>query len=511
MRLRATMKVLFIYPSVGSQLGFNYGVASMAAVLKRRGHKASLWQISEELEPPPSEEEFVSRIEREGPDVLGFSVVTNQWGYVQKLAGWARKRFSIPLALGGVHSLTGAEQILATGLFDYVFRGECEEAFAEFMDKLRDGASVKDVRNLAFVEDGRFRVNPMRELPELTALPRKDYEISDFQRLTDVKDGWVGLMASRGCPFSCTYCFNHQMAAAYKRDLRCGFSQLNYVRHHTVGQLIDEIKYLLSHYRNIRMFIFDDDLFTYNADFVREFCRAYGRTSKIPFVVNGHVGFFDERRARQLASAGCRIVKFGVESGSGELREKILNRRMSNAAITEAINLVERFGMHSSVFLIIGFPYETRENVFETIELMGRALPGRFRWTYFFPYPGTKAHQISVEGGFINEEKMKQAHNFTDESCLNFGPEQNLFLQKVGRIMPWFVNAYSRLPVSGWYRKQVDDILAMDARQWQKRSAGILQEDERISRDFCNKALSHYAIKYNRFMGVISDYFLNER
>jgi len=123
------MKIFFIYPSLDSQLGFNYGVACMAAVLKRAGHQVSFWQICEELAPPPTEQEFLERLEQENPDLLAFSVVTNQWPYTQQLAGWARKRFSIPFVLGGIHTLTEVEPILATGFFDYVFRGECEDIF----------------------------------------------------------------------------------------------------------------------------------------------------------------------------------------------------------------------------------------------------------------------------------------------------------------------------------------------------------------------------------------------
>lgn len=504
------MKVLFIYPSVGSQLGFNYGAASIGAVLKEHGHEAVLWQMCEELEELPSEEGFVGRVEREKPDVLAFSVVTNQWAYAKELAGWARRHFSIPFVIGGVHTLTGVEEILSTGLFDYVFRGECDEAFCEFVEQLKKGEALEGVSNLAWMENGRIRVNAMRRLPDLKSLPQKDYEMADFQKLINAKGGWVGLMASRGCPFSCTYCFNHQMVSAYKRDLKCGFSGLNYVRHHSVGQIIDEIRYLLSNYKNIRMFIFDDDLFTYDGEFVREFCGEYRKVSGVPFVVNAHVGFFDEARAGALASAGCRIVKFGVESGSEAVRKSILNRHMSNEAILGAIRLVKDFGMHSSVFLMIGFPYETMDNVFETVELMGRAKPGRFRWTYFFPYPGTKSHQMSEEGGFIDEEKMRQFQNFTDESCLDFGAAQNLFLKKVGRIMPWFVNACSDLPVAEHYRKQRDKILAMSEEQWRAKTDGILDEDERMSAEFSERGMSHYAVKYNRFMGVISDYFLSE-
>jgi len=504
------MKVLFIYPSAESQLGFNYGVAHMAAILKKAGHEVGFWQLCEEISPLPTEEQFVDRVGRERPDVLAFSVVTNQWPYTQRLAGWARGKFSVPFVVGGIHTLMSAEEVLGTGLFDYAFRGECEDAFLEFVERLDRGERVRSVPNLAYVEDGRVQVNPVGPLPELTRLPLKDYECMDFQRMIDAKNGWVGLMASRGCPFACTYCFNHVMVDSYKKDLKCSFKGLNYIRRFTVEQMIEEIKYLLSHYRNIRMFIFDDDLFTFDKAYVKAFCEAYKRVCDIPFVVNAHVGFFDDECAADLASANCKIVKFGVESGSPEVRRTILNRHMSNDSIVEAMAMVQRHGMHSSVFIIIGFPHEGREDVFETVKLLGRAQPGRFRWTFFFPFPGTKSHQISLDGGYIDAEKMERLKNFTDESCLEFGAEHNLLLKKIGRIMPWFVNAYSGLPVADFYREKVDRLLAMDETEWDKVSPALLDEDKEYSGIHCENGQSHYAIKYNRFMGVISDYFLAE-
>jgi anaerobic magnesium-protoporphyrin IX monomethyl ester cyclase len=504
------MKIFFIYPSAQSQLGFNYGIAHIVSVLKRAGYQVGFWQLCEDIEPLPDEKQFIERISLEKPDILAFSVVTNQWQYTKELASWVKKKLSIPLVIGGIHTLFNTHEILETGLFDYVFRGECEDAFLEFVQKLEQRQSVEDVHNLALVHAGKIKINPVRPLPDLTKLPPKDYQSMDFQRMIDAKNGWVGLMASRGCPFSCTYCFNHVMVKAYKDDLKCSFKQLNYIRRFDVDEVIKEIEYLQKNYRNIKIYIFDDDLFTFDKGYVQEFCKAYKKVSGIPFVVNAHIGFFDDECAEALARANCKIVKFGVESGSPKIRNNILNRHMSNKKIIEAIKIVAAHRMHSSVFLIIGFPHEDRDDLFQTIKLMAAAKPGRFRWTYFFPFPGTKAHQISLDGGYINSEKMEKLKNFTDESCLEFSPEHNLLLKKIGRIMPWFVNAFSDLPVSGFYAERIEEILAMDEEKWTKISGNLQAEDKKYSLRFCEEGLSHYAIKYNRFMGVISDYFLHD-
>ena len=504
------MKILFIYPNAGSQLGFNYGIAHLSAILKDKGHQVSLWQLCEEIAPLPSQNEFIARLRQEGADVIGFSVVTNQWPYAAKLAAWARRATRATLVCGGIHTMAAGEAVLRSGEFDYIIRGEAEEALAEFIDKLQRKEDVSNVRNLGFLQGEKVRLNPLRRLPDLDNLPFKDYEIFDFQNIIDAKNGWVGLMASRGCPFSCTYCFNHQLVAQYRADLHCSFKGLNYIRHFPVAMLMREIEYLQGKYQNISMFILDDDLFTFYHPYVEQFCEAYKKISNLPFVVNAHVGFFDAKRARSLADAGCKIVKFGVESGSERVRSQILQRRMKNEKIVRAIDIAHRHGLHTSVFLMIGLPDETYEDVMATIQLMAQARPGRYRWSFFFPFPGTKAYELSRDGNYIDNDKMAAMENFTDASCLKFSPAHDLFLKKVGRVMPWFVNAYSNLPVADFYRQKIEEILALDEESWQARAPQLEQEDREISAGFIQQGLSHYAVKYNRFMGVISDYFTKE-
>ncbi|CAB1079490.1 hypothetical protein D1AOALGA4SA_7201 [Olavius algarvensis Delta 1 endosymbiont] len=504
------MKILFIYPNAGSQPGFNYGIAHLSAVLKEAGHQVALWQLCEDIAALPSETEFIERLKSEAADIIGFSVVTNQWPYTARLAAWARKATRAPLVCGGIHTMAAGEEVLQSGLFDYIIRGEAEEALAEFVEKFQHGEDVFRVRNLGYQRDGKVHLNPLRPLPDLLNLPFKDYEIFDFQNIIAAKKGWVGLMASRGCPFSCTYCFNHQLVSQYRADLQCSFKGLNYIRHFAVEQLMAEIAYLQENYDDIAMFILDDDLFTFYRPYVEQFCKAYRKVSSLPFVVNAHVGFFDENRAGWLADAGCKIIKFGVESGSERIRSQILQRRMTNQKIIKAIRTAHKHGLHTSVFLMIGLPGETREDLMATVKLMAAARPGRYRWSFFFPFPGTRAYEISREGNYIDFDKMADLENFTDASCLKFGQDHDLLLKKIGRLMPWFVNAYSDLPVADDYREKIEEILALDRNAWQARVPNLEQEDQEISQKYVSQELSHYAIKYNRFMGVISDYFLAE-
>jgi radical SAM superfamily enzyme YgiQ (UPF0313 family) len=440
------------------------------------------------------------------PDLIAFSLVTNQFQYAEKIAREIKKKLSVPVVCGGIHPTVVPREVLATGLFDAVFIGEGEYALRDYVRALEQGGATASVPNICYRKNGEIIRNPVRPFIPLEDLPAKDYAIFDFQKMIDAKNGWVGLMASRGCPFRCTYCFNHQIVELYSRDLGLPQGQLQYIRHHRLQDLIDEIVYLQTHYKNIKMYIFDDDLFTFNRDYVREFCREYRKVSNKPFVVNAHVQVFDRDMARSLKKAGCAIVKFGIESGSERVRREVMRRVMKNETIAQALAVAEEAGLHSSAFVMVGLPTETRDEVLETIQLLADTRPGRFRWSAFFPFPNTAAYDISLKGGFINTDKMANLSNFTDASCLDFGAEHNLWLSKVLTAFPWYVNARSGLACSSRYRELVDEIEALPAAEWKTAADHIRERDTAEARAQSAQGNQHYAIRFNPFMAVRSDW-----
>jgi radical SAM superfamily enzyme YgiQ (UPF0313 family) len=505
------LRVLFIYPNIDAQIGFNYGIASLSAVLKEKGHETALINLNDRLAPIPSDEEILQKVREFNPDLVGFSCVTTQFNHAERIARLVKEKLGTPTVAGGVHATMVPAEILRTAAFDFACVGEAEEALPELLDRMRSGGDTTSVPNIWAAKDLAIYTNKVHPFPDLSKLPPKDYSIFDFQNMIDAKNGWVGLMAGRGCPFKCTYCFNHQIVERYRSDTGLSAGKLNYIRHHPVEDVISEMKFLLENYERISMFIFDDDVFTLDKKYVLEFCEKY-RTSgiKVPFVVNAHVKLFDEEIAKALAGAGCRIVKFGLESGSSRVRREVLRRYMSNESIAAAFETCRRHGLHSSAFLMIGLPTETRDEMFETVNLLASILPGRFRWSVFFPFPGTEAYGIAKRTGSLHEEKMKHLSNFFTESCLDFGGEHNLALEKLNAAFAWYVNAASSLPCANAYKKLTQVLDSQSREQWEKEKDTIGKLDWEASKKMLTRDMRHYAIKYNRFMGVDSEYFTRE-
>jgi radical SAM superfamily enzyme YgiQ (UPF0313 family) len=527
------MRVLFVYPNLYTQMGFNHGLASLSAVLKRAGHETKLVNLNENLPPVPTPDELWRTIVEWGPGAIGFSALTQQYRAALEIARDLRARASAagrelpPLVVGGVHPTMVPESVMADGVWDHVGVGECEDALLALVQRLERGERPTDVPNFlswkggarpelaAPVASEHWIHNPVGEFPDLAELPIPDYELFDVQRITDQKHGWFGLLSSRGCPYRCTYCLNHRIVDRYQDELGRAVPDLGFFRYRPPAKLIEEIQWVLARYRGVGTFIFDDDLFTQNPSHAIAVANAY-REARIetPFVVNSHVKRLDPRVAEALAAAGCKILKLGIESGSPRVRKEVLQRFMTDADILKTIEVAERNGLHTSGFVMVGLPHETHAERWETVDLLARSGIGRFRTSLFFPFPGTESHRLAVQGGFVREGEDVRLTDFTESSCLDFGAEENLFVAKLAACMPWFVTSrmdrFRDAAAARRYRPLVERVLAMDADEWARFAPTVRDVDRELSRAAAAAAELHYSIRYNAFMGVRSDFYLAE-
>src|SRR6185436_1761010 len=157
----------------------------------------------------------------------------------------------------------------------------------------------------------------------------------------------------------------------YHEELGRPVNRIGFFRFRPADKLIEELREVLARYKDVGTFIFDDDLFTQNAEHALAICKAYEESGiKVPFVVNSHVKQLDPKVAEALSRAGCRILKLGIESGSPRVRKEILQRFMSDHDVLSTIESAERFRLHTSGFVMVGLPYETHAERWETVDLL---------------------------------------------------------------------------------------------------------------------------------------------
>jgi radical SAM superfamily enzyme YgiQ (UPF0313 family) len=389
------MRVLLVYPDVHTYGGSYYtGVASLAAVLKRRGHQCTLLHVTRS--PDRAE---VQRIAREyGPGLVAISATSPQFPYARLLAGWIREVARVPVVCGGVHPTLCPEEVVGCEELDLVNVGEGEEPLCELADALEAGRDVSGIRNLWVKTAGGVVRNPPRPLiADLDALPFPDRSVFDQRKFLDRWGGVARITASRGCPYSCTFCSNHAIRAA------CGGGPA--VRVRSPESVVEEIEALRREYHVDKIY-FDDDTFTLEAERVSRLCALYGERIGLPFMVNARVETLTRPMLRALRAAGCEQISMGVETGNEWLRTEVLGKRITDAQIVEAFRMAREAGIATCSLNMIGLPCETPAMAEETIRLNEALAPDFLQVAVFYPFPGTELHaRCKLEGWLTDRTK----------------------------------------------------------------------------------------------------------
>lgn len=437
------MRVTFIYPDLletmpGYTGAFYTGVGYLSSVLKKAGHHTELIHIvKEDIE----REEFIGRLLKGAPNLIAFSSTTNMFPTVTKLAGWIREEgCGVPVICGGVHPTLSAEEALATHGLDMVCVGEGEEALAELCERLEAGKDYSDIHGIWARVRGQVRRNPVRPLiQDLDSLPFPDREVFDYLNLYLERSGVGIFMASRGCPFSCTYCSNKGLREKSEGKGR-------YLRFRTPQNIVAEIKEVVGRYPFIKSISFDDNIFFLKRDFAVEFASLYPREVGLPFSCNMHPLYCNREMARLLKQAGCWEVKIGLESGNEEIRKKVLNRDLSQEVMIKAFRACKEEGIKIFSFNMLGLPEETPRTILDTIKLNALVGSDDIQHTIFHPYPGTELYEMCKGKNLMSDRVVT---SYYADSILNLGTirrEQILMFHKYFHLLVKVYGFLYRLP-----------------------------------------------------------------
>lgn len=384
------MKLVLLYPDINTIQfpHFQHGIAWLAAVVKKGGHQVELIYLDRERD----DAELAADVAGRTPDVVAFSSTTQQWLFTRRYAA-ALRPLGKPMVIGGIHATIDPEAVFDTGWFDYLVRGEGEYPMLEIMDALaagRDASAIANVwtRNPA----GEIVRNPVRPPVDLAQLPWPDRDIYDNDLLMMHNDRQVSVMASRGCPYRCSYCCNTVLS-----DLVGG--NANWVRQRPVADVIAELEYLHRRFPEMKSLIFMDEIFTVHKRWVKEFCEEYKKRFKTPFQVFLRVETVDRETLAVMKDAGLYSVIAGVESGNEQIRREVLNRKMTNQRIIDVFKWADELGIETWDFNMIGVPGDTEASIRDTMELNRLIRPHHLQTSIFYPFPGTPLYERCVAEG----------------------------------------------------------------------------------------------------------------
>ena len=167
----------------------------------------------------------------------------------------------------------------------------------------------------------------------------------------------------------------------------------------------------------------------------------------LPFWFNTRSENCDAENLARLKEVGCYRISFGIECGNEEYRQKVLRRKITNSEMIERFKVVADSGIAFSLNLIIGMPGETRELIFDTVELI-RSISGYDALTVsiFTPYHGTTLREVAVNNGWLNPNTITQ--HTTSRSLLNM-PSPYLSADEIDGLMRT-IPMYCFFPKSDW-------------------------------------------------------------
>lgn len=387
------------------------GLCYLSSHLKKHGHQVYLIFEPKQFDRAylrvrfwakifSRDQENLEEIRRIKPDLIGFSCTTAHYQWAIGFARKVKNNFpKVPIIFGGLHPTLVPEIVIKEDCVDFVCVGEGEEALLELLQNLENSSGEYRIPNIWYKKDGKVRINPLRRLNEnLDRLPYMDKGL--FQGYLP-KHYWQYsyFFTGRGCPFSCTYCGNEQMKKIFR-----GLGK--YVRRMSVKRAVDELVFIKEKY-GAKHILFEDDIFTVDVKWLKEFIPIYKERVNLPFTCFGHPQFLTEEVVGLLKEGGCRLLWWGIQSASEEIRRKVLKRQETNAQIVEAAKLCHKMKMSFIIDHILNIPYDSEEAIKEAIALYNQIRPGMINCSQLLYFPKSKIIDIAIEAGDLRQEDVE--------------------------------------------------------------------------------------------------------
>jgi anaerobic magnesium-protoporphyrin IX monomethyl ester cyclase len=361
---------LLVYPTMVTEAPMT--LAMLGAVLKQEGFNVST-QVNL-FSRPLKVEDFVKKAKEVRADYVGISMITFKVLFVYEIA-MALREAGFIVIIGGAHPTVCAEE--AAQYCDIVVRGEGEQTLREIVQ----GKDLNEILSITTKAKGN---TPSRARLDINKLPVPDLEVFDKELFCDENGFYKGfhrIYTSRGCPAYCTFCDWQVFKQTFKEyDIRA---------------MVDDI--LMRHEKyGIDTFSIADDCFTVNRDRVYEFCELI-KPHNLTWKSNSRASLVTLDLLKTLKNSGCHSIAYGLESGDSATLKRI-NKKVTLEENINACRWAFEAGLECYGCLMTGFPFETEENVRNTVDFVYKV------WDYvslfqvsgsLMPFPGSPIYKTN--------------------------------------------------------------------------------------------------------------------
>jgi anaerobic magnesium-protoporphyrin IX monomethyl ester cyclase len=399
------MRILFIEKQIDYEpLGLLY----LSSALRQAGHQVRL-AVASEVDPVAIAREWQ-------PHVLGYSVYTGSQTYYRDLNLQIKQVTDAVSVFGGPHPTYFPEYVEEPGV-DAVCVGEGEGAIVDLVAALESGRPLTGIENWWFHRDGTIEQNPVRHLEDdLDLLPFPDRQLLYDQDSFTRQGGIKHFITSRGCPFDCTYCYNHALAEVYR-------GKGKRVRQMSVDKVIEEVNSVRERYP-LQFVVFLDDLFILRTDWLEELAARFPAEVGLPFFCNVRANLITPEKMELLRRAGCASVGMGLETGNPKVRNELLRRNLSDDQIVGASRMIRDAGMELLTTNMLGLPGTTLDNDLETLALNHACQPAYANAFLYQPYPRTQLGEYARQHGYVDGSLDDIDPSAWERSVLRFSSAQ---------------------------------------------------------------------------------------
>lgn len=355
------MKVCLINPphqeSLDTRLDCPLGLMYMASVIRNLGHEISIIDLQFH--------DDVSKWKNIIPsaDLYGITVFTSSLHHAVTIKNIVKDINSkCKIMIGGAHPTALPRETMNFG-FDIIVVGESEGVINNILDYV--DLCLEEYPTVIYGNSNLMNIDyipyPSRDLVSIT----------EYTRLVNGKKA-TSIIASRGCPYICSFCVNSTKSLFTKTRFR------------NVDNIIREMKEIIFKY-NFNAFIFYDDTFTIHPELDKLLYEI--KKLNIIFRCNGNARKDTLETFKKLYDAGCREIGFGIESGSQDILNRI-NKKVTVSQNALAIHNAKKAGLIVKAFLMVGSPGESWKSVEETIKFIKDTKPQQWTLFTFVPLPG---------------------------------------------------------------------------------------------------------------------------
>ncbi|MFQ5963096.1 MAG: B12-binding domain-containing radical SAM protein [Candidatus Scalinduaceae bacterium] len=401
------MRICFVYGA-----NENLGVEYLSGVLKNSGHETTLAfdpllfdEIFFKLPLLSNLLSYKSNLIQEVldfmPDLVAFSVITETYQWASQIATEIKKEMNVPIVFGGVHPTLVPDRVINNPNVDILCLGEGEYAMLDLANRMEDGGikDAKSIPNLWVKCNGEVYRNQIRSnIQDLNVLPFPDKDIY-YEKASCFENEYT-IMASRGCPYNCTFCTNYSLRTIYK-------DKGKYLRMRDVDNVIQELVGAKEIYKFKRV-SFYDDMFTFNKQWILDFCNKYKEKIDLPFRCIIHPVRVDRDILSALKMAGCINMEIGVQSMDEITRMKVLERRETNEKLKRGLTMIKKSGIDFYIDHILGIPYEDEKHHIEAAYYYNELRPPLIDVFWLTHYPKTKIVEISKVAGQLSSETIER-------------------------------------------------------------------------------------------------------